>query len=411
MVITMKRKRYKYSKLFRDIYKLRGFTYNQIIIKDDVVHIFLRRTRKTATCRNCGRRNPINIESYKRTIRDLDLGTKRCYITFFEEKLKCVCGSRGFEEIDFVRAYSRCTIRFEKYVYLLCQKMTIKDVSEITHLNWKTIKNIDKHYINEQIENLKDINPNRIGVDEVAYQKGHKYLTVVRDLDLNAVIWVGIKRKKETLDKFFDEIGEIKSFKIKLAVLDMWDPYIASIKEHCSNVEMVFDKFHIIKKVNEALDKIRKQEFADADEKEKLNMKRKRFIILKRHKNLSEKQLERLDELMKNNETLYKSYLLKEQISDIFDGNDQEKALKRLSEWVGNVKDSGFEPFEKVVRTLRRYSYGVHNYFKYKVTNAGSEGFNTKINVVRRKAYGYWDLDYFILKIFQACGVMKLEPP
>lgn len=407
----MKRKRYNYSKLFRDIYRFRGFTYNQIIIKDDVVHIFLRRTRKTATCRNCGRRNPVNIESYKRTIRDLDLGTKKCYMTFFEEKLRCVCGSRGFEEINFVRPYSRCTIRFEKYAYLLCQKMTIKDVSEVVHLNWKTVKDIDKFYIREQIENLKNINPIRIGVDEIAYEKGHKYLTIVRDLDLNAVIWVSIKRKKETLDEFFDEIGEIKSFKIELAVLDMWDPYIASINEHCPKADMVFDKFHIIKKVNEALDKIRKKEFADATVKEKLNMKRKRFIILKRYRNLSERQIERLDELMKNNENLYKSYLLKEQISDIFDEEDHENALKRISEWIKNVQESSIEPFEKVVRTLRRYSYGIHNYFKYKVTNAGSEGINTKINVVRRKAYGYWDLDYFILKIFQACGVMKLDPP
>jgi transposase len=132
---------------------------------------------------------------------------------------------------------------------------------------------------------------------------------------------------------------------------------------------------------------------------------------LKRHKNLNEKQLERLDELMKNNESLYKSYLLKEQISDIFDEENCEEALRRLSEWIENVRESGFEPFEKVVKTLRRYSYGIHNYFRYKVTNAGSEGFNTKINVVRRKAYGYKDLDYFILKIFQVCGVMKYGPP
>ncbi len=407
----MKRKRYNYSKLFRDIYRFRGFKYNQIIIKDDVVHIFLTRTRKTATCRNCGRRNPIGLESYKRTIRDLDLGTKKCYITFFEEKLKCTCGYRGYEEINFSRPYSRCTTRFEEYVYLLCQKMTIKDVSEITHLNWKTIKDIDKYYINKQIESLKDISPRRIGVDEVAYDKGHKYLTIVRDLDPNAVIWVGRKRQKDTLDNFFKDIGKIKSNRIELAVLDMWDPYIASIKEHCPNGEIVFDKFHVIKKVNEALDTIRRKEFADATAREKLNMKRKRFIILKRNKNLNEKQLERLDELMKNNETLYKSYLLKEQISDIFDEENHEEALKRLSEWIDNVRETGFEPFKKVVGTLRKYSYGIHNYFKYKVTNAGSEGINTKINVIRRKAYGYWDLDYFILKIFQACGVMKLDPP
>lgn len=406
----MKRKRYKYSKLFRDIYSFRGYEYNRIINNEDDVHIFLRRKRKTATCRNCGRRNPIRLETYKRTVRDLDIGNKKCYITFFEEKLKCRCGSRGFEDIHFARPYSRCTIRFEKYVYMLCQKMTIKDVSDVTELDWKTIKNIDKHYIKEQIKSIKDIEPKRIGVDEVAYHKGHKYLTVVRDLDENAVIWIGKKRKKETLDNFFKEIGEKKSNKMNLAVLDMWDPFISSIKEHCPKADIVFDKFHIVKKANEALDKIRKQEFAKADQKERLNMKRKRFIILKRQKNLNDKQIEELNRLMKNNETLYKSYLLKEQLSDIFDEDDYDIARERLSDWIDNVIKSCLGPFEKLVGTLRKYSYGVYNYFRYKVTNAGSEGFNTKINVVRRKAYGFWDLDYFILKIFQACGVMKLDP-
>jgi transposase len=288
--------------------------------------------------------------------------------------------------------------------------MTIKDVSTIVHLNWKTIKDIDKHYIGKQMEKLKNLNPKRIGVDEIAYEKGHKYLTIVRDLDINAVIWVGRKRKKETLDRFFDEIGIEKSFKIKLAVLDMWDPYIASIKEHCPRVEPVFDKFHVIKKVNEALDKIRKREFAEANARERLNMKRKRFIILRRQKNLSDRQMEQLDELMKNNERLYRSYLLKEQISDIFDEEEVEIAVERLREWIRNVEESENTEFKRIVKTIKRYWYGIRNYFKHKVTNAGSEGFNTKINIVRRKAYGFWDLDYFILKIFQACGVMKLDP-
>lgn len=404
----MKRKRYKYSKLFRDIYKFRGYTYNEIIIKDDVVHIFLRRTRKTAICSNCGRRNPLRGDSYKRTVRDLDLGTKKCFITFFEEKLRCVCGFRGYEDLNFARSYSRCTIRFEEFIYILCEKMTISDVCDIVQLDWKTVKNIDKYYIKQQIVSLRNITPGRIGIDEIAYEKGHKYLTIVRDLDLNGVIWVGLNRKKETLDEFFNEIGERKQALVELVVVDMWDPYIASIREYCPNADIVIDKFHIVKKANEALDNIRKKEFANANEKERLNMKRKRFIILKRNKNLNEKQRERLSELMRNNDTLYKSYLLKEQISDIFDEDDYENALKRLNEWTDNVFESEIEPFKKMIKTLRKYFYGIRNYFKHKVTNAASEGFNTKINIVRRRAYGFWDIDYFILKIFQTCGVMKL---
>ena len=404
----MKTKRYKYSKVFKDIYKLRGFKYNQIINENDVIHIFLKRTRKTATCPNCHRRNPLGDESYKKTVRDLDLGPKRCYLTFFEEKLNCLCGFRGFEEIGFTRSYARCTIRFEQYVYSLSEKMTIKDTSEIVGLNWKTVKNIDEYYIKELIEDLKNITPNRIGIDEIAYKKGHKYLTVVRDLDLNAVIWVGLGRKKETLDEFFREIGVEKQRKIMAVVVDMWDPYIASIKEHCPKADIIIDKFHVVKKINEALDTIRKQEFQKADEEERKNMKRKRFIMLRRKKDLKRRQKEDLKELMENNELLYQSYLLKEQISDIFDEENYDKALNRLEKWFENVSESQINPFLKVAKTIKRYYYGICNYFMYGFTNAQSEGFNTKINVVRRKAYGFWDLDYFMLKIFQACGIMKL---
>jgi len=288
--------------------------------------------------------------------------------------------------------------------------MTISDVRAVTGLDWKTVKDIDKHYIKKRLVGLQNITPRRLGIDEIAYEKGHKYLTVVRDLDLNRVIWIGLKRRKETLDTFFTILEKEKQRLITVVVLDMWDPYITSVRQHCPNADIVIDKFHIIRKVNEAVDTIRKQEFAQAKKEERIQMKRKRFIILKRGKNLTESQQEKLQELMENNERLYKAYLLKEQISDIFDEQEYDTALKRLANWIENVNHSDITPFKKVIKTLRRYAYGVNNYFKYHITNAGSEGFNTKINIIRRKAYGFWDLEYFMLKIFQSCGVMKIDP-
>ena len=156
--------------------------------------------------------------------------------------------------------------------------LSVKDVAESSMINWRTAKRIDKKMLKEQFKDLKNISPTRIGVDEIAHEKGHKYLTIVRDLD-KGVIWVGEKRKKETLDQFFKELGKRKSKKITVAVIDMWDPYIRSIKEN-TNAEIVFDKFHISKKINEALDKIRKKEFANANSNDKLMMKKKRFLFL-----------------------------------------------------------------------------------------------------------------------------------
>jgi transposase len=403
-----KPKRHKYSKLFRDLYVFLEFLFNEIIIKDDVVHIFLKRKRKRVKCPHCKKRNRYYGESYKRTVRDLDLGNKLCFITFFEAKLFCKCGFRGYESVDFARRYSHCTIRYEDYVYKLCEKMTISDVSDIVGLNWKTVKRIDVHYIKQRLEKIENINPKRIGIDEIAYEKGHKYLTIIRDLDLNSVIWVGLNRKKITLDDFFLAIGDKKRVEIDVIVCDMWDPYISSIHDNCPQCDLVFDKFHVVKKVNEALDQVRKQEFAKASDEERKKMKHKRFFILKRSKNLTDDQKESLFELIGNNITLYKAYLLKEQLSDIFDETDIEIAEYRLEKWIENVNESNIPSFLKVVKTIKRYNYGIRNYFIHRVTNAGSEGFNTKINIVKRRAYGFWDLEYFIMKIFQTCGVMRL---
>lgn len=192
--------------------------------------------------------------------------------------------------MDFVDKYSFYTKRFEEYAAALCEKTTLKDAAEICRIDWKTAKSIDKKALVKLRIGLESLSPWGIGIDEVAYEKGHKYLTIVRELETNRVIWIGIGRKKEVLDAFFIELGPEKAAKIRVAVMDMWDAFIASVKEHCPNADIVFDKFHVSKKVNEALDSIRKEEFRKADPVERKDMKHKRFLILSRNKNLEEYQ-------------------------------------------------------------------------------------------------------------------------
>jgi len=288
--------------------------------------------------------------------------------------------------------------------------MALSDVCKTVWLNWKTVKAIDKHYINMKKRNLVDIFPRRLGIDEVAYEKGHKYLTIVRDLDLNGVIWIGLNRRQETLDEFFDQLDDYKKSQIEMIITDMHDPYIASIEENCPNAKIVIDKFHIAKVVNKALDEIRKEEFSNASDEERIQMKRKRFVILKRNQNLNDKQREQLEVLMYNNNRLYQAYLLKEQIADVLDENIMVTGLNRLEIWKQNVRRSGFKQMEKALKTIEKYHDKIENYFKYPYTNAGSEGFNNKIGVVKRRAYGFWDLEYFILTIYQACGGLRVDP-
>jgi len=401
----MKQKQYTYGKAIKSLFNFAGYKIKEMYFTVKEFYVQLECTRKTSRCPQCNARCNRLSETYERSVRDLNLSSKKCTLFFNEARIQCKCGFSGFEVIDFVRPYSRHTIRFEKYIASICRKMTVKDAADTFDLDWKAVKAIDIHYTLEEMCPLSDLDPKRIGVDEIAYRKGHDYLTVVRDLDLEKVIWLGPKRRKETMDCFFTELGPEKSKMISLVVMDMWDPYIGSVKENCPSASIVFDKFHVVKKINEALDKVRRAVFASADKETKLRMKRKRFIILRRKKNLNDKQRESLSDLLQQNEVLYIGYLLKEQISDIFEEICEGRAAERLETWFENVSKSNLKPFMACVKTIKRYFYGIKNYFKYRVTNAPSEGFNNKINVIKRKAYGYRDLDYFALKIYQSMGV------
>lgn len=392
----------------KEKYNFNKFKFVESYIDNNAILIELKRIKKTSKCPDCKYNCRKIKRTRKRQIRDLDIVDSKCYIEYDYNCIECSCGYCGIEELEFVDKYSRYTKRFEKRVVCLCMVMTIKDVAKEMRMSWNAVKKIDKKEAKNYIVPLEHIAPKKIGIDEIAYQKGHKYLTIVRDADEDKVIWVGKDRKEETLDKFFQELGVEKCNNISVAVIDMWDPYIASIQKNCPNAQIVFDKFHVAKKVNEALDKVRKQEFAKADKEERINMKHKRFLLLSRQKRLDDEKRESLFDLKDINQNLYAAYLLKEQIADVLDESCAAIAIKRLKRWIENVYKAGIPQYEKLIKTLQHYMYGILNYFEYKLTNAQSEGFNNKINVIKRKAYGFRDVDYFAYKIYQLCGVKPL---
>jgi len=386
----------------KELYNFEGFSFDDILKEENRMIIKQKKKGKTGICPVCNKKRRKVIEVRERTIRDENISRKKCFILLKTYRILCKGCYRGMEKLDFILPGERFTERFAKHIYELCEKMTLKDAAKECMINWRTAKRIDKKKLREKFKDLKGITPTRIGVDEIAHEKGHKYLTIVRDLD-TGVIWVGIGRKKETLDEFFRELGKKKSKKISVAVIDMWDPYIKSIKEN-TNADIVFDRFHVAKKVNEAIDNIRKREFSKASKEEKINMKHKRFLILYRNKNLNKEQKKNLNELMKQNKKLYEAYLLKEQVLSIFDRKQKNIALERLKSWKENVRKANINEFSKLLKTLKHYQYGIENYFRHHVTNDASEGYNNKINIIKRRAYGFRDLEYFKLKILQSCS-------
>lgn len=368
------------------------------------IKIGLKNRRKCGICPKCDKFCRDVESTYKRTIRDLNISNRECYLEFSEKKIRCNCGYRGVEKLDFVSKSRRITKRMEQYVVSLCEKMSIKEVSEITNLNWKTVRNIDRDFLRTMLPKISELDIRRIAIDEIAVMKGHKYLTIIRDYDSGIAIKIFFSRTYQATADALASLGSEILKKIKYVSMDMWDPYVKAVQELCTYAEIVFDKFHVVKKINEALDKVRKKEFANANPEERKQMKHKRFVILKRESNLERKQKEELNELMQSNDRLFKAYLIKEQILSIFDEKKDsiEKIKYRFIQWFENVLSNNLEEFHDVINTIMRYFYGIINYFRYGMTNAIAEGFNTKINIIKRRAFGFRDIEYFMLKIYQS---------
>lgn len=308
------------------------------------------------------------------------------------------------EKLEFVNKNMRVTVRLADKVAIDCEEATIKEVAKRYDLDWKTVKKIDKEHIKALLPKIEELNLRRLAIDEVAIMKGHKYFTLIRDYASGVTIKIILGRGFDEVSKSLATLGKDKLSKIVFVSLDMWDPYIKAIKELCPNAELIFDKFHVVKKVNEALDKVRKKEFSKASDNERIEMKHKRWIILKKESNLDKDEKETLNQLMGNNERLYKAYLLKEQILSIFSEKNSsfDMVHERITQWFENILSNGMDEFQGVMKTMQTYFYGILNYFRYGMTNAIAEGFNTKINVIKRRAFGFRDIEYFSLKIFQS---------
>jgi len=241
-------------------------------------------------------------------------------------------------------------------------------------------------------------------VDEIASHKGHNYFTVAMDLERTRVVWVGKSRAKETLDQFFKELGKERSKKIEAVACDMWDPYIASIKEHAPSAKIVFDKFHVIKNYSRVIDKIRNMEFKKATEEKKEAIKGTKYLLLKNGDKLEKDQKEQLQRLLELNQNINIAYMLKDDLKRLWNYKSIYWANRCLDGWIDTAIASDIRSLINFAQTLSNYRYGLINHCHYPIDTGKLEGMNNKIKVIKRIAYGFHDDDYFILKIKQGCS-------
>ena len=241
--------------------------------------------RYKAICSNCNKSTE-NISSIRyRMIRDLNIFSKITWLIVGIRLLKCEhCGGVHIEKLSYLDNYSRITKRLEETVAKLCEFGTLKDVSEYFGLDWKTVKEIDKKYLKKEFEPPNYDNLKLIAVDEIAFKKGHTYITIVLDLETGRVVWTGKDNTKATLDKFYNELTIKQKSSIQAVAMDMWKAYESSTRENVPEAKIVYDKFHLIKGYNNVIDKVRNETIHTAAEEQKELIKGSKYLLLKKKK-------------------------------------------------------------------------------------------------------------------------------
>ena len=327
----------------------------------------------------------------------------RIYLDLEMRRVDCrQCGAVKRERLDFLVENALHTKRFALYVGRRCRSGTIRDVANELRLDWQTVKRLEMDYMREQIRRVGTPGPKVIGIDEISIRKGHTYRIVVSDLERRRPIWFGGEDRSEaSMDQFYRFLGQKKAKRIRLAVMDMWKAFRNSAHRNAPQAAILFDKFHVMKHLGEALDKIRKAEYARLTGKQRGFIKGQKYTLLSHPQNLTGTARKNLKLLLAANKRLNTAYLLKESFGQLWDYSREAWARKFFENWRASLKWQRLKPYEKFAAMIERHWDGIAAYCQpeNKVALGFVEGLNNKIRVMQRRAYGLRDEEYLRLKV------------
>ena len=343
------------------------------------------------------------IHSYhRRTIRDMDVFGAKSFITVEYRRLRCPHCGPVVEELPLMNPHERVTRRLAAHILGLCRYMTIKEIAEHLDLDWKTVKEIHKRFLKEKFSHEERGSPRILVIDEISIKKRHRYLTIIADWESGRVRGVVEGRSYESLRGFFVSLSDTERSSIEAVAMDMWDPYIKAVKESCPQAKIVFDQFHVVAAFGRVIDQVRNIEYQKATEDGKAVIKGSKYLLLKNKENLREEEKPKLKALLDLNEALSTTYILKDYLKSLWQYRSPHWGIKALTHWGSIAFESGIEPIVDFVKTLLRYAYGIINHCTFPIHTGRLEGINNKIKVIKRKAYGFHDTEYFSLVIKDA---------
>ena len=394
------------SKNLEDAYRFPGFRplpTVQGIFGDAHASLSPLRAVKKTVCGTCGLVHRGFYDRKRRRVRDLSCGGLRIFLDLKVRSVECrSCGKVKQKRLSFLADNPFYTKRFAYYVGRRCRSASIQSVAKELFLDWHQTKELEKQYMQEQLRRAGCPAPKAMGVDEISIRKGHTYRIVVSDLLRKRPIWFGgVDRSEESMDLFFKEWGEKNTEKIRLAVMDMWKPFRNSTLKHCPNTAILFDKFHVMKHLGDALDKVRKSEYGRLSGKERSYIKGQKYTLLSRKANLSLDGKRSFKKLLAANQRLSKAYLLKETFGQLWSYDREDWARKFFDNWKASLKWQRLPSYEKFAEMIEKHWDGIVAYCRpeNKVPLGFVEGLNNKVRVIQRRPYGLREEEYPRLKV------------
>jgi transposase len=391
------------TSLLYHAFGIRGYEYQRTDYVGGDVYFTLAQERERLRCAECGSESVTAHGGSMRRFHSIPIGAKKTYVLLTIPRVECAaCRITRQVRVPFADPKRTYTHAFARYAVELCRHMTMQDVARHLGVSWDIIKDIQKRHLQQHYGKPKLKRLRRLAIDEIAVAKGHRYLTVVLNLDSGVVVFVGDGKGAAALEPFWKRLRG-SGAKVKAVAMDMSPAYIEAVQTHLPRAAIVFDHFHVVKLFNDKLSTFRRELHREATEGlHKRVLKGTRWLLLKNPENLDpeRRERERLEEALRINKPLAAAYYMKEDLRQIWMQPNKATAKRVLRDWIRRAEASGIKVLQQMAATLGAHASGILNYYDHRISIGPLEGMNNKIKTMKRQAYGFRDHEFFKLKIY-----------
>jgi transposase len=367
------------------------------------VQFHIERPPNRLCCPECLGPNVRLRGSKQRTFRSLPIGSRPVAVVLRHQRVECRdCGAVRWDRVDFAEGNCRHTRRFARYVLDLARRMCMGAVASHLQVGWDLVKELKRRYLQRHFDPPPLDGLRHIAIDELAVGRGHRYMTVVLDLDSGAIVYTGDGKGADALHGFWRRLKR-SGARVDAVAMDMSQAYINAVRDALPNAAIVFDRFHMVKLVNEKLTDLRRQVYRQSqDSVERRVLKGSRWLLLKRPANLDIERGEwqHLEEVLSLNRPLALAYYLKEELCLLWDQPGPEEAAGVLEAWIGRAHASGIRILAALADTVQKHWHGLLAWFDHPISTGPLEGVNNKIRALTRQAYGFRDREFFRLQLY-----------